>query len=127
MTCILVEDSRMPSELRILRFRLDEAEAAIRMLAPRIGMVIPDGAFNSANNDPSVETPSTVFCQNNGENQIRVTNGKLAASLIYLCRQNGVELPDEGTKEIYVSSGFVELRMVLRHQAEQGMAARISA
>lgn len=79
----------MPSELRILRFRLHEAEHE--------------------------------FLKVNGEeNTVCVSNGQLAASLIYYCRKCGIDLPDEGAKEIYVSPEFVEFRIVLRHCASNG-------
>lgn len=109
----------MPSELRIIRFRLDEAERALRGLAPRIGLMLPDGAFTSAQAMSDPQGPCTCFEVEGGENKVRVSNGQLAASLIYSCRQGQIELPDEGTKEIYTAPEFIELRIVLRHSAPQ--------
>lgn len=105
----------MPSELRILRFRLDEAENALRDLAPRIGLMLPEGGFTSSEPVSGAQVASTCFEVEGGDNEVRVSNGQLAASLIYFCRKNRIDVPDEGTKEIYAAPDFVELRVVIRH------------
>lgn len=107
----------MPSELRILRFKLDEVGESLRALGPRIGVIVPDGEFISAAPAvvPEEEAPNTSFAVNGSDESLTITNGKLAASLIHYCNEMGISLPREGKKEIYVSSQFVELRIGLRH------------
>lgn len=107
----------MPSELRILRFGLDEAASALRMLAPRIGIRVPDIAFASAEAVLDSETPGTCFNLGGSGGQFTVTNGQLAASFFYYCDHAGLQLPRDGKKEIYVSPGFIELRIAVQHCA----------
>ena len=106
----------MPSEFRVIRFRLSEVEMALRKLAPRIGLTVPEGEFMSATSDDCAEKPGTIFAMIGKAGGLRVPNGLLAASLIYHCRGGGIVLPKDGTKEIYAAPEFVELRIMLRHQ-----------
>ncbi len=105
----------MTSELRILRFGLDEVATALRALGPRFGLTLPDGDITSAANQAGHETPTTSFAMSGCEESLSVPNGKLAASLIHFCGKTGIALPRESTKEIYVSPQYIELRFALRH------------
>lgn len=113
----------MASELRILRFNLGEVATALRALGPRIGLALPDGDITSAENAAGREAPTTSFAVSGGEDNVSVPNGKLAASLIHYCREAGIALPREGTKEIYVSPQYIELRFAQRHIQPAGPAA----
>jgi hypothetical protein len=106
----------MASELRIIRFKLDEVGTALRALAPRIDLDIPGGDFVSAAPGNGQDSPSTSIVVGGEGEGITVSNGKLAASLILYCKQAGIPLPREGNKEIYVSGKFIELRIAIRHQ-----------
>ena len=107
----------MPSELRILRFKLDEVGTSLRALGPRIGMDVPDGDFISAAAaaGSEEEAPTTSFAMNGSGESVTIPNGKLAASLIHYCNEIGIPLPREGKKEIFVSPKFIELRFAQHH------------
>lgn len=107
----------MPSELRVIRFRVDEVEAALRMLAPRIGLILPEGGFSAPENDSMTEIPSTTFQVAGQEKRISVQNGPVAASMINYCKCYGIPLPKDGKKKLFVSSDFLELRFTLSHSA----------
>lgn len=115
----------MPSELRIIRFSLKEVEMALRKLAPRIGLTVPEGEFLSATADDCAEKPATIFAMTGKADGMTVPNGLLAASLIYHCRSGDIVLPKDGTKEIYAAPEFVELRIMLRHQLPGEDEARL--
>jgi len=101
----------MPSELRILRFKLDEVAESLRSLGPRIGVDIPDGDFLSAVAGSDEHAPNTSFTLNGSKERVTISNGKLAASLIHYCNEIAIPLPRDGNKELHVSSQFIELRI----------------
>ncbi len=120
----------MPSELRILRFKLDEVAESLRSLGPRIGVDIPDGDFICAVSGSGEHTPNTLFTVIGSKESVTISNGKLAASLIHYCKSIRIKLPREGNKKIYVSPHFVELRIGRRHTnspEETGKAVLIEA
>ena len=89
----------MSSEFRIIRFKLDEVGTALRRLAPRIEVEMPDGDIVSAASGSEGADPSTSFVLSGGHNVFTVTNGELAASLILQCKNVGIPLPRAGKKE----------------------------
>ena len=101
----------MPSELRILRFKLDEVAGSLRTLGPLIGVDIPDGDFLYAVAGSGEHAPETSFAVSGSKESVIISNDKLAASLIRYCREIAVPLPREGDKELHVSSQFIELRI----------------
>ena len=105
----------MASELRILRFKLGEVGTALRGLAPRLELEIPEGDFASASPGSEQDSASTSFAVGGDGKNLTVTNGELAASLILHCQNAGIPLPREGKKEIYVSGKFIALRIGIRH------------
>ncbi len=105
----------MPSELRILRFRLDEVGKSLRFLGPRIGLYVPDGDFVSAAAGSGDKASNTSFTLNGLDKSVTISNGTIAASLIHYCKEIGIKLPRKDNKEIYVSQQFVELRIGRRH------------
>ena len=86
----------MPSELRIIRFKLDEVAIALRAFAPRIELDMPDSKLTS------------------------VSNNQLAASLIQYCMTGGIPLPRMGNKEIGVSTTYIDLKIGLSHHTLDG-------
>ena len=108
-------NARIPSELRILRFKLGEVEMSLRTLGPRIGMNFPVGDFISAAEGTDMDVLGASFEVKGSTENVTVTHGKLAASLIHYCREIGIPLPRQGKKEIYIAPQFVELRIGLRH------------
>jgi len=101
----------MPSELRILRFKLDEVAESLRSLGPRIGVDIPDGDFICAVSGSGEHTPTTLFTVIGSKDSVTISNGLLAASLIHYCKEIAIPLPRHGDKELHVSSQFIELRI----------------
>ena len=106
----------MPSELRILRFRLDEVGKFLRFLGPRIGLYVPDVYFVSASAVSGDKASNTSFTLNGLDKSVTISKGTIAASLIHYCKEIGIKLPRKGNKEIYVSQQFVELRIGRRHK-----------
>ena len=51
----------MPSELRIIRFKLDEVAIALRAFAPRIELDMPDSKLTSAAHGTGQEAPTTYL------------------------------------------------------------------
>lgn len=105
----------MPIELRILRFRLDEVVESLRSLGPNIGLDIPDGEFISAITGSEEQDSNTTFAMSGSHENVTISNNKLAACLIHYCKIIDIPLPRAGTKEIYVSPKFVELRVGLHY------------
>ena len=105
----------MPSELRIVRFKLDEVGKSLRFMGPRIGLYVPDGDFVSAAAGSGDKASNTSFTLNGLDKSVTISNGTIAASLIHYCKEIGIKLPRKGNKEIYVSQQFVELRIGRRH------------
>jgi len=106
----------MPSELRIIRFKLDEVANALRGFAPRIGLDMPDGELTSAAHVTVQEIPCTSFALKDGGGELSVSNSQLAASLIHYCITGGIPLPRTGDKEISVSSKFIDLKFGMGHR-----------
>jgi len=114
----------MSSELRIIRFKLDEVASALRDFAPRIGLDMPDGELTSAAQVAGQEIPCTSFALKGGGDELSVSNSHLAASLIHYCITGGVPLPRTGNKEISVSSKFVDLKVGMDHRYLDGDAVK---
>ncbi|MFQ5626845.1 MAG: hypothetical protein ACE5FM_09365 [Methyloligellaceae bacterium] len=106
----------MPSELRIIRFKLDEVAIALRDFASRIGLDMPDGELTSAAHVTGQEIPCTSFALKGGGDELSISNSHLAASLIHYCITGGVPLPRAGNKEISVSSKFIDLKVGMGHR-----------
>lgn len=100
----------MPSELRIIRFRLDEVSAAVQSFAPRISLTVPETNILSAHAAPD-NTPNVLLRYGEKEASVVISNNRLAASLIAYCQILKIPLPREGQKSIQVSKDNVDLRM----------------
>lgn len=100
----------MPSELRIIRFRLDEVSAAVLSLAPRINLKVPGTAILGTYPAPD-GTPNALLRYGGAGTDIVISNNQLAASLIAYCHNVKIELPREGKKSIQVSKDHIDLRI----------------
>ncbi len=109
----------MPSELRIIRFKLDEVAIALRAFAPRIELDMPDSELTSAAHGTGQEAPTTSFALESGD-ELSVSNNQLAASLIQYCMTGGIPLPRMGNKEIGVSTTYIDLKIGLSHHTLDG-------
>ncbi len=101
----------MPSELRILRFRLDEVTNAVRNVAPRMDMSVPEQAVTGVHAAPD-GTPKVMLRYEEPGKAVVMTNAQLAACLIAYCDQFlDMPLCREAKKAIEVARGNVDLRI----------------
>jgi hypothetical protein len=101
----------MASELRILRFGLNEVGESLRSLGPQIGLDVPDGEFISTVAGSGEQASDSCFTMSGSLESVTISNNKLAACLIHYCKNHGIPLPRDGKKKIFVSPQFVELRI----------------
>ncbi len=92
----------MSSELRIIRFQLDEVSAAVLSLAPRINLKVSESPILGAHAAPD-GSPKTLLRYGEAGTGIVMSNNQLAASLIAYCHMVNIPLPREGKKSIQVS------------------------
>ena len=116
----------MPSDLRIIRFKLDEVAAALRAFAPRIGLDMPGGEFTSAAHVTGKNVPTTSFAVKGG-GELSITDSHLAASLIHYCITGGITLPRAGEKVLSVSAAHIDLRIGFGHRAVEASAGETVA
>ncbi len=116
----------MPSELRIIRFHLNEATAAVRLLAPRLKLEVPETEVLGAHATPD-GTANVLLRYGEEGADIVIGNNQLAASLIAYCNSIKLPLPQEGRKSIQVSKEHVDLRINTLDIYGQAVAALASA
>jgi hypothetical protein len=116
----------MPSELRIIRFGLTEVTAAVKTLAPRIKLQVPDTVILSAHAAPD-GTANALLRYGEAGTGIVISNSQLAASLIAYCRSLKLPLPQEGQKSIQVSKENIDLRINMLDVYGQAVTALASA
>ena len=102
----------MPSEIRIIRFQLDEVSVAVKDFSPRIDMNVPETMIQDVHVAPD-GSPNILLRYDGEESIIPITNNRLAASLIAYCQKIKVPLPREAPKSMHVSKEHVDLRMGL--------------
>ncbi len=119
----------MPSEIRIIRFCLNEVTAAVKLLAPRLKLQVPDREVLGAH--PALDGTANVLLRyGEAGSGIVVSNSQLAASLIAYCHSIKLPLPQEGQKSIQVSKEHVDLRintLDIYGQAEIALASAADA
>lgn len=101
----------MPSELRILRFRLNEVTQAVKNLAPHMELNVPEQAISETHAAPD-GTPKVILRYEDPGAGAVMTNAQLAACLIASC-EHALDMPlsRDATKAIEIARGNVDLRI----------------
>ena len=102
----------MPSELRIIRFQLDEISIAVKAFASRIKMVVPATKILEAYVAPD-GSPNTLLRYEGEEKFVPISNTRLAACLIAYCEKLKIPLPRKASKSLHVSKEHMDMRIGL--------------
>ena len=102
----------MPSELRILRFKLDEVSVAVKSFSSRIKMAVPATMILEAHVAPD-GSPNILLRYEGEEKVVAITNNRLAASLIAYCQIINVPLPRKASKSLNVFKEYMDMRIVM--------------
>ena len=101
----------MPSELRVLRFHMDEVTEALQAFAPRAGLDLPNKPIVWAQACSGASASQTCFKFVGSDVDLMISNDMIAASLIFHCQTLGIPLPRNWDKSISVSTSHIELRV----------------
>lgn len=100
----------MPNQFHIIRFDLNEVSAAVKLLAPRLNLEVPETEILDAHAAPD-GTANVLLRYGEAGTGIVISNAQLAASLIAYCHSLKLSLPKEGQKSIQVSKEHIDLRV----------------
>ena len=101
----------VPSELRVLRFQMDEITEALQAFAPRVGLSMPNKPIVWPEACPGANASQTRFKFVGCDTDLTMSNDMIAAGLISHCQANGIPLPRTWEKSISVATSYIELRV----------------
>jgi len=115
----------MPSELRIIRFQLDEVTVAVKSLSSRMKMAVPEARILEAHVAPDGSS-NTLLRYKGEEKVIPITNNQLAACLIAYCEKIKVPLPRKSSKSLHVSKEYMDMRIGMPSQGNMSESSVLS-
>lgn len=101
----------MPSELRVLRFQMDEVTEALQAFAPRIGLNMPNKPIVWAQAGSGAAPAEACLKLLGCDTDLKVSNDIMTASLISYCQTHDIPIPRAWDKSIFVASDYIELRI----------------
>jgi len=108
----------MPVDMRLLRFRLEEAMIILRRLGPNLGIRVPRGKVTSCRAGEDKNSRNVIFGFDDNEGTLTLSKNDLMSCLISYCQLHGVPLPRSGGKSIVLKPDCVELRIILKNLAK---------
>jgi len=108
----------MPVDMRLLRFRFEEAITILRRTGPSLGIKVPKGRVSSCRGGVDKARRNVIFSFVDNDETLTLSRNDLIACLISYCQSHGVPLPRSGGKSIAIKPDCVELRIILKSLTE---------
>ena len=93
----------VPSELRVLRFQMEEVTEALQAFAPRVGLSMPNKPIVWAEACSGANASQTCLKFVGSDADLMISNDMIAAGLIAHCQANGIPLPRSWEQSISVA------------------------